>query len=69
MLHWYCRVYDSNGDWTAYCVYGNSESYVVRILSNYVTDVEGYEPDEFEIECEMWDTFTHGDYQDYEILS
>ena len=54
-------------DWTAYCVWASSEYRAVKKLGNYITDVEGYTASH--IDCEMWNTFDHGDINDYEVLS
>jgi hypothetical protein len=66
-MHWYCRVYDEDDEWTAYCVWAASEYRATVRLANYILDVEGYTASG--IECEMWNTFEHGDINDYEILS
>ena len=66
-MHWYCRVYDEHGDWTAYCVWNSTEWGASKKLSLYAQDVEGYDPSD--IECEMWNTFQHGNINDYEVLS
>jgi hypothetical protein len=55
------------GDWTAYCVWDPTEWGATRKLSLYVQDVEGYNPSE--VETQMWNTFQHGDINDYEVLS
>jgi hypothetical protein len=69
-VHWYCRVYDNSGDWTAYCVHGASEYRAERKLLLYLYDVEGMTGDEIKkTELEPWNTFEHGDINDYEILS
>ena len=66
-MHWYCKAYGDNGDWTAYCVWAPSEWAAAKKLSLYVQDVEGYSPSD--IVCEMWNTHDHGDINDYEVLS
>ena len=66
-MHWYCRVYDEDGEWTAYCVWAPTEYRAVKKLGAYIQDVEGYTASH--IECEMWNTFEHGDISDYEVLS
>jgi len=66
-MHWYCRVYDEDGDWTAYCVWAPTEYRAMKKLGNYILDVEGYTAES--IVAEMWNTFEHGDINDYEILS
>lgn len=54
-------------DWTAYCVWSPTEYRAVKKLGAYIQDVEGYTASH--IECEMWNTFEHGDISDYEVLS
>ena len=66
-MHWYCRVYDKEGEWTAWCMWAPSEYRAIRRLGNYISDVEGYVAES--IEAEMWNTFEHGDINDYEVLS
>lgn len=66
-MHWYCKVYDEIDDWTAYCVWAPTEWEAARKLSLYVQDVEGYNFSE--IVAEMWNTFQHGNINDYEVLS
>jgi hypothetical protein len=55
------------GDWTAYCVWNPTEWGAAKKLSLYVQAVEEYNPEK--IECEMWNTFQHGNINDYEVLS
>lgn len=66
-MHWYCRVYDEEGEWTAYCIWAPTEYRAIKRLGNYINDVEGYVAES--IEAEMWNTFEHGDINDYEVLS
>ena len=69
-MHWYCRVNGFNGEWNAYCVWAPSEYRAIRKLTLYLIDVEGFSPDELEdVTAEMWNTFEHGDFNDYEVLS
>ena len=69
-MHWYCRVHDDSGDWTAYCVYAKSEYRATSKLHVYLTDVEGFDAIEItEVYLEPWDTFSHGDINTYEIIS
>ena len=69
-MHWYCRVYDEEEDWTAYCVWAPTEYRATRRLSAYLHDVEGITTDSIsDFQIEMWNTFEHGDINDYEVLS
>jgi hypothetical protein len=55
------------GDSIAYCVWNPTEWGASKKLSLYVQDVEGYNPSE--VETQMWNTFQHGNINDYEVLS
>ena len=44
-----------------------TEYRAIKKLGAYVLDVEGYTAQN--IEAEMWNTFEHGDINDYEVLS
>jgi hypothetical protein len=65
-VHWYCRVYDDEGEWTAYCVVAPTEYRAIKWLGEHILDVEGYTADS--IDAEPWNTFEHGDINDYEII-
>lgn len=66
MYHWYCRSYDENDDWTAYCVYASSEGQARKIVKSYLKEYEDvHNP---HVELELWNQFEHGDVRDYEIL-
>lgn len=69
-MHWYCRVYDHEGEWTAYCVWAPTEYRATSKFSIYLADVEGLTTDDVaDYEVMPWNTFEHGDINDYEILS
>jgi len=53
-------------DWTAYCVWAPSEYRAAKKLGAYITDVEGYTAQS--IDAEPWNTFQHGNINDYEVL-
>lgn len=69
-MHWYCRVYTDEDEWTAYCIWAPTEYRALNLMSIYLRDVEGAKDgDIHDIEVEMWNTFEHGDINDYPIVN
>lgn len=61
-MHWYVRCFDEWDDWTA-CVVHARDPHVAEHKALNWFDHAVY------AEAVMFDTFTHGDPNDYEILA
>lgn len=61
-MHWYVRCYDENEEWTACVVHSNSPHTAEKIALDWYEDA-------VYAEAEMFNTFEHGDPNNYEILS
>lgn len=65
-MHFYTRVYMHDGDWYA-CVVDTSNTGAAEYIARKDYQHQGYDVES--VEAELFNTFEHGDPQDYEILT
>ena len=61
----FCKVYVDGGEHYNCAVSSGSEFHAARVARKHYED-EG--ENVLEVEAEMFNTFEHGDYQDYDVL-